>query len=584
MAADSPIEKQKSGRDIRSFLPILQWLPAYDRKWIRGDIIAAITVWALLVPEAMAYAGIAGVPPEAGLYAAPLALLGYAIFGTSRQLNVGPSSTVAVLSAAIISTFAVAGTQEYIGLTALLAIVTGILLIVAGFLKLGVLADFLSKPVLGGFIIGLAISIAVGQLEKILGYEVEADGYIPDIILIITNIDQTDVLTLIVGLVSLALLFLIDRFIPKLPGAITVLILAIAVSSILDLEALGVHVVGEIPAGLPPLGLPEVISIRTIFRLLPGAVAVALVGFAESVAAARQYATKHGYEVNADQEMIALGVANTGAGLSQGFVVDGSLSKTAASDEAGANSQMVSIIVAAMVIVTVLFLTPLFENLPEATLGAIVIHAVWHLINFAKLRYYRRVKGIDYWAAIVAIVGVLAFGILLGLILAVTLSLLGLLIHAKRPTTAFLGKVPGENVYGDIEEFPDAVTVPGLLIFRFEEQLFFANAPDFRQEIRLAIAADPTIQMVLVDAEAINDLDVTAVDMLSELYDELSKAGVDLRFARMRANVEVYMQRAGLEETIGAGHFYPSVESGVQAFLTEQESNKDMAGTNDGQE
>lgn len=223
----------------------------------QGDIIAAITVWALLVPEAMAYAGIAGVPPEAGLYAAPLALLGYAIFGTSRQLNVGPSSTVAALSAVIVYTFAVAGTQEYIELTALLAIVTGVLLIVAGFLRLGVLADFLSKPVLGGFVIGLAISIAVGQLDKIVGYEVEVDGFVPDIIVIIANLDQTHVLTLNVGLVSLALLFLIDHFIPKLPSAITVLILAIAASTILDLEALGVHVVGEIPAGLPPLGLPE---------------------------------------------------------------------------------------------------------------------------------------------------------------------------------------------------------------------------------------------------------------------------------------------------------------------------------------
>ncbi len=560
----------KQNLSIKTFAPILDWLPKYDKAWLRGDIIAAVTVWALVVPEAMAYAGIAGMPPETGLYAAPLALLGYAIFGTSRQLNVGPSSTVAALSFTVVSSIAVAGTDNFIALSVTLAILTGLILIVAGLLKWGVFADFLSKPVLGGFVIGLAISIAVGQLDKLLGFEARTINFVPDILLIAQDIGQTHMPTLVVGVVSLGLLFFIDKFIPRLPGAITVLALAIILSGLLDLEAMGVHIVGEIPAGLPPIGLPLGITLADILDLLPGAVAIALVGFAESVAAARSYATKYRYEVNANQEMIALGVASLGAGISQGFVVDGSLSKSAASDEAGANSQMVSLIVAGMVLVTVVALTPLFRALPEATLGAIVIHAVWHLIKLAKLKRYYRIRPIDFWAALAALVGVLLLGILAGLLLAVTISLLGLLIKAKQARTAILGKLPDEDVYRSIENHPEAKTYPGLIIFRFDEQLFFANAPNFHTTVLAAVAADSSARCVLVDAESINEIDVTGLDMLAELQDELAQTGVGLRFAQMKAHIQEYMRRTNLEESIGANHFYPSVQAGVDTYLAEQ--------------
>ena len=291
----------------------------------------------------MAYAGIAGMPPAAGLYTAPLALLAYALFGTSRQLNVGPSSTVAVMSAAVLAGMAASGSEEFIALASGLALVTGIILVLAGLLRLGVLADFLSKPVLGGFIIGLAISIAVGQLDKLLGYSVADVNFIPDTLVLLLNIGQIHWPTFIVGMASLAGLFLIDRYLPKAPGAITVVAIAIVLSALFGFASYGIHVVGEIPAGLPPIGLPTGLSVAQWLSLIPGAVSIALVGFAESVAAARQYATKYGYEVDANQEMIALGTANVGAGISSGFVVDGSLSKSAAADEAGAKSQMVSL-------------------------------------------------------------------------------------------------------------------------------------------------------------------------------------------------------------------------------------------------
>jgi high affinity sulfate transporter 1 len=570
MTAATKTENRSIGTTIKTYLPILAWLPKYQGGWLRGDIIAALTVWALLVPEAMAYAGIAGVPAEAGLYAAPLALLGYAIFGTSRHLNVGPSSTVAILSFAIISTVAVGGPEEFIALTAVLALLTGIVLITAGFLKLGMLADFLSKPVLSGFIIGLAITIAFGQVGKIVGYDVEARGFVSEVVRFILEINRIHWLTLIVGLTSLALLFGIEKYYPKIPGAITVLALAIAVSALFKLENFGVHIVGAIPAGLPPIGLPDFgLVMGSMFALIPGAFAIALVGFAESVAAARTYATKFGYEVDANQEMVALGVSNIGSGLSQGFVVDGSLSKSAAAVEAGAKSQMVSLVTAGMVLITVLFLTPLFHSLPEATLGAIVIHAVWRLINFHKVRRYYNIRRMDFWAAVTALVGVVLLGILGGLVLAVLISLMALLVDVKNPHTAILGKLPDSKAYRDLAQFPDAETYPGLLIFRFDARLFFANAPNFREAVRSAVAADPSIRQVLVDGEAINDIDITAIDMLGELRDELATLGVELHFAQVKENVRKYMRRDGLEGEVGVDHFYDSVQDAVDAYRAE---------------
>jgi len=329
-----------------------------------------------------------------------------------------------------------------------------------------------------------------------------------------------------------------------------------------------VHIVGEIPSGLPPMGLPDV-SLRDYIHLVPGALAVALVGFAESVAAARSYATKFGYEVDANQEMIGLGVANLGSGVSGGFVVDGSLSKTAAAVGSGAKSQMVSIFAAIFIVITVLFLTPLFYSLPEATLGAIVIHAVWKLINFHKLRRYYAIKKADFWAALVALLGVLVFGLLGGLLMAVVLSLFYLLMSVKNPHAAILGKLPGRSAFRSLENFPDAETYPGLLIFRFDSLLFFANAPNFREAVRTAVAADPSIRQVLVDGEAINDIDITAIDMLGELRDELATLGVELHFAQVKENVRKYMRRDGLEGEVGVDHFYDSVQDAVDAYRAE---------------
>jgi SulP family sulfate permease len=564
------LTRQKSKRTVKSFFPILEWLPKYQASFLRLDLIAALTVWALLVPEAMAYAGIAGMPPETGLYAAPLALIGYAIFGTSKHMNVGPSSTVAALSLSVVIGFAAVGSEEFIALTIILAILTGIMLVLAGLFRLGVLADFLSRPVLDGFVVGVAITVLVGQLDKLLGFEPEHADFVPELLAIFANLGQIHWATFIFGMICLTLLFLMHRYTPKIPAALTVMILAILVSYLVDLESAGVHIVGEIPAGLPPFGLSQGVSVSDILALIPGAAAIGLVAFAESIAVARSYATKFNYKVEADQELIALGVANAGAGFSGGFVVDGSLSKTAASVGAGAATQMVSIIEGIAVLITAAFLTPLFYYLPEAALAAIVIHAVWHLINYRQIWQYRHVTGLDFWTSLVAAVGVLAIGILQGILLAVFLGLLGLLVGAKSSSSSVLGKVPGETTYRSLESYPDGETYPGLLVLRFNGSLFFANAPDFADEIREGVAAfEPDI--VLVDSESITDIDATAIIAISELSDELTQTGIELRFARVRETVMDVIRRSEEGETLDPERFYISVQAGVDAYLSETE-------------
>ncbi len=573
MPANAPTSLQQR-RTVRSFLPILEWLPAYNKAWLRPDLIAALTLWAVLVPEAMAYADLAGMPAETGLYAAPLALIAYAVFGTSRHLDVGPSSAVAALSFSVVIGLAAGGSQEFILLTITLALMAGLMLILGGLLRLGVLADFLSRPVLDGFVVGVAITIAVGQLDKLLGYEPEkAYDFVPEVLAFIGDIGMIQWPTFIVGLTSLLLLFAMHKYTPKIPAAIVLLFLSIAVSGLLGFEQMGIAIVGEIPAGLPDFGLPEGLTPADLLAVAPGAAGVALVAFAESVAIARSLATKYGYEIDANQEMIAIGAANIGSGFSGAFTVDGSMSRTSVAEAAGTKSQMVSLIAAVAILITAALLTPLFYYLPEAVLGAIVIHAVWHNISLRRITAYRGITQIDYITALVAMLGVLAFGLLEGLLLAALLGLISLLVGTKRRSTTVLGRVPDTAVYRSLENYPGAETYPGLLIIRFDGTLFYANTHDFQTAVRRAVAlSSPPPQVILLDSESINEIDATAVFTLSEFQKQLAKEGTDLRFARVKTNVMQIMERGGLLETVPTEHFYPSVQDGVDAIRAEQQS------------
>ena len=551
------------------YLPILEWLPSYQRAWLTPDAIAAFTVWALLVPEAMGYASLAGMPPETGLYAAPLALLAYAIFGTSRQLLVGPSSTVAIVSFSTVSVLADRGSEEFIALTIVLALMVGAILVICGAARLGWVSDFMAKPVLDGFVIGLAMTVALGQLDKVFRVEANGENFWMELGDLVSNLGDTHLETALVGLGALALLFIMAKYAPRLPGALVVVVLGILVVPLFGLDDRGVHVIGDIPAGLPDFGLPDFSAIEgsDVVGLLPGAFGIALVAYAESVAIARRYAAKYKYEIDPNQELIAVGLASAGSGFSGAFVVNGSLSRTAAGDVSGQKSQMAALIGVVLVLVTLVAFTWLFEDLPEAILAAIVIHAVWHLIDFNKFREFYRVSPSTALVAGVCTLGVLTVDILGGLIIAIVLSLGIVIYRASRPNIPRLGKNPDEDVYRDLDEHPENQAVPGLVILRIDAELFFANAQRFRDRVRqLVEEAEPPARAVLVDAEAVYRLDLTAADMLKELAGELEEESVELLFARVKHPVREMMRRSGVEETVGSSVFFLRVSDGVEEY------------------
>ena len=555
-------------------LPIAVWLPAYDRSFLRGDALAALAVWAVLVPQAVGYAAIAGAPPQAGLFAALGAGLLYAILGTCRELDVGPSSTIAVTAAAVlIPVVAEYPEQNYTVLLAALAILTGVALVAAGVLRLGFAAEFLARPVLVGFISGIGVVVAVGQLPNLLGLTVPS-GNVPEMLWwIVGALDELEWRTPVVGLVSLAALLVLRRVNPKMPWALLVAACSIALSRALDLQAKGVAVISDVPAGLPTPAIPHV-GLGELTSLGGGAMALALVALAESVGTARSLAARGGYEVDGNQELVALGAANMGAGVLQGFPVDASLSRSAVAVGAGVRSRLSGLVVAVLLVVTMLFLTPLFDGLPVATLAAIIIAAVIGLIDVAGFRKLWRLDRDDARLALIAFLAVLIFGVLVGIVIAVVASLVALVQRLYRPSVAVLGRVSSEASleedysFRSIERHPEYVTIPGLVVFRFSGELFFANATFFRDEtLRLLDAAEPPARTVLVDASAIYHLDTTAAAMLAELLDRLDARGVGFELARVTTSLRDVLRRTGLEERIGPEGIHGSVRAGVTAFL-----------------
>jgi sulfate permease, SulP family len=565
-------------------LPILNWLPKYERVWLRGDILAGLTVLALLIPEGMAYAVIAGMPPQTAFYAAPIGLLMYAIFGTSRQLVVAVSATVATMSAAAIAPLAAAGSPEYAALTAGLAVLAGLIAILAGLLKLGRIASFFSESVLAGFVTGLALTIAIKQVPKLLGLESASGNFWERLYDILIHLDETHFLTLAIGLVSIALLFFLEHRFHKLPAALIVMLLGIIFSSLFAFEELGVKVVGEIPAGLAPPKLPA-LSLDQWLLLLPAAFGIALVDFAEAYGPARNFAAKHRYEVNANQELVGLGAANLGAGLFQGFSIGSSLSKSAANDRAGAKTPLPLIVCAGLTILVALFFTPFFAPLPETVLAAVVVVAISGMVKVKAIRRLYRLNRIDFALAIVAIFGVLTFEALEGLLIAVILSLIALVWRASKSELSVLGREPGKFTLSDTRKHPENRTIPGLLIVRPDEGLFFANTVTLRNEIAALVKnAEPPASVVLLDLEMSNQLDVPAMDMLAELNEELERRGVELWLARLHLPVRQALERSGFLQQVGPEKVHARTLDSILEYLerlTPQEV-EEIALVNDG--
>ncbi|MFN8482371.1 MAG: SulP family inorganic anion transporter [Anaerolineae bacterium] len=551
------------------YIPILSWLPGYSPDSWQPDLISGLTIGGTMIPVALAYAEMAGVPAQSGLYAALAAVAAYAVFGTSRHLRVTTSSTMAVMSAAVVAPLAASNPSDYLALSSALALIVGLILLVAGFARLGFISDFLSKSVVTGFIFGLALTIAIGQAPKLFGVPSGSGNFFQQFFQLLFNLPQTNPYTFVIGAGSIALIMILKRRYARIPAALVALAVGILAVTFLNLDAKGVSVVGEIPTGLPTPTIPR-IGAGNFFFLVAGAAGIVFLAVGESLGAARAFATRHHYDIQPNQELIALGVANVSAGVLQGFSVDASLSQTASADAAGARTQVSGLITAGVIVLTLLFLAPLFHNLPNAVLGAVVITSVFGLMDLDELKRYYRMRRTDFLVALTALIGVLTTDVLTGLVIAVLLSLIMLLYRASRPYIATLGQIPEKTgEYGDIGRHTRYLPVPGLLLMRVDAPLYFFNANVARDQILSQVAAVHP-RAVVLDIGASADLDISTTDMLQELAATLREGKVELMLAQARGSVRDRLRRTATVQVIGEDHIYRSVDSAVQDFVARQ--------------
>ncbi len=561
----------KAMQSIEVVLPGIRVARSYQRRWLWADLFAGLTIFAMLVPQGMAYGELAGVAPVVGLYTAIGALVGYALFGSSRRLMLGPESSSALLAAAAVAPVAAGGSPaRFAMLAALLALLVGVIALAAGIARLGFLADFVSKPILLGYITGVAIIMIVGQLGKLFGITIGSEQFFQQIGELLAHLGQTRVLTLLIGLALLVFLLVLRHFAPRVPAALIVVVLMTTISSLLHLSSYGVAVVGPIPPGLPQFGLPD-LSFNDVKNLLPSALTLTLIIFTDAVLTARSISEKQDEKVDANRELIGLGAANLASGLLQGFPAAASQSRTAVDKAAGGKTQLVGIIAATLLVAFLLWFTHLLENLPQLVLGVIIIAAAINLIEVKPLLKVYRLRHVEFYLALITCVGVLSIGVLGGILVAVVLALIVVIGRISRPHDAILGSVEGVDGYQDIEGYANSQTVPGLIAYRFDAPLFFANADHFLMQVQELIdAAEPPVEWLLIDAEAIIDIDVTAAEALSELERQLKCKGIVLAIARANHPLQHMLQRAGLTERIGSAYFFPTVRTAVQAYLAQR--------------
>ena len=553
-------------RDRWRRVPVVAWLPQYDRSRLRGDAVAGAVVTALAVPQALGYASLAGAPVQAGLYAVPVALVAYAVFGSSRQLVVGPVSTVSVLSGSLLASFGVAGTAQAESYTAALALAAGLVLVAAGFLRIGWIAEFLSKPIVTGFVLGLTILVILNEVPHLLGVPSPQGEVVERVTALGEGLTRGDAdpTTVLISAVSLLVLFGGARVAPRAPWGLMLLVGGLAVSAATDLAARGVEVVGSVPRGLPTPAIPAVAA-DDLPALLSAGAALALVGLAEGLSAARLFAGRGGYRVDADQELLASGVANVASGMFGGLGVAGSLSKTAAASDARGRSQVVGIVAAALSLVVIVAIAPALSSLPRAVLSAIVVNAVWKLMDFGALRRYARVRRTDIVTAVVAAVGVLWFGPLNGLLIAVATSVLGLVYRSSRLQIDTMGRVPGEKAaWGSMSRHAERPTYPGVLVLRINTPIFWVTAAPVLDAVVGRVDSMPGLRAVVLDLEATNQMDVTSLDALTELLRALRDRDVDLYLVRVMWPVRRAMKESGMMTDIGEDHLWHSISQGVR--------------------
>ena len=553
------------GKRLGRYVPIVGWARTYQREWLRDDLISGVVVGAVMIPVAMAYAQMAGVPPQAGLYAAIAGMIAYALFATSRHLKITTSSTMSIMSLAVVAPLAAGDAATFMALSSALAITVGIIMLVLGFIKLGFISDFLSKSVMTGYIFGVACLIAISQLPKVFGVPGGSGSFFEQLAQFVVKLPETNIYSLALGAGTIVIILLIKRFKPMIPGALVALVFGIVLSSLLHLNELyGVSIVGAIPTGMTSPAIPH-ISLSNIPFLIGGAAGIVFLAVGETLGTARAYAGKFRYEVDPDQELLAMGAANVSSGLFQGITIDMSLSSTASGEAAGERTQLSSLVSAGVILAVVIFLAPLLRNLPTPVLGAIVLTSILGLFNFAELKRYYQQRKTDFILALTALAGVVASDVMTGLALAVLLSVVMLLYRASRPYIAVLGKrASGE--YGDTGRHKDAQAVQGLAILRLDAPLYFFNANVARTEILQQKAVDPPPRAVLLDLGATADLDIGTSDMLRDLAKDLRQNHIELLLAQVRGSVRERMRKTGLLESIGAACIFPTVGAAVTAF------------------
>jgi sulfate permease, SulP family len=536
----------------------------YDRSWLRWDALAGVTVAAYLIPQVMAYAGLAGVDPVAGLWAALPAMAIYAILGSSRQLSVGPESTTSLMTASVVAPLAAGDSERYAALAAALAIVVGLVAFVAWVARLGFVADLLSHPVLVGYMAGVALIMISGQLDTITGVPVEGRTFAAEVLSFARGIGELHVATLVLSLATLVFLFAVHSRFPRAPGPLLAVLLATAVFTVLNPDEWDIDIIGEIPAALPSPTLPP---IDVYPELVLPAFGVLIVAYTDNVLTGRAFAIRGGYRVDANQELLALAGANVGAGCLQGFPVSSSGSRTAIGDATGSRSQAYSLVALIAVLAVLLFFRPVLARFPMASLGAIVVYAAIRLIDIPGFRRLAAFRRNEFFLAIAACIGVLVFGILYGILVAVGLSVAELLYRVARAHDAVQAPVPGLAGMHDIDDHPDAEPIPGLVVYRYDAPLFFANAQDFKNRALAAVDAAPDpVQWFVFNVEGNVEVDITALDALEELRNELTKRGIVFALARVKQDLLTELKKFGLANRIGADRLFPTLPTATDAF------------------
>jgi high affinity sulfate transporter 1 len=555
-----------------SWLPGLQAVRSYRREWLAKDVVAGVVLTTLLVPQGMAYAELAGLPPITGLYTSILCLLGYAVLGPSRILVLGPDSSLGPMIAATILPLAGADGDpgRAIALASMLALIVGAILILGAVAKLGFIADLISKPTMIGYMNGLALTILVGQLPKLFGFKVDADGFLGELTGFVTGLAHGEAVpaAAAVGIAGIVLILVLQRWLPKVPAVLIMVVAAIASTTVFSLADHGVSLVGVLPKGFPPLTIPDV-HVSDLALLAGGALGIALVSLADTISTASAFAARTGQEIDGNGEMIGIGAANLAAGLFQGFPVSTSGSRTAVAERSGAKTQLTGVIGAVLIVVMIVLIPGLFKNLPQPALAAVVITASLSLADIpGTVRLWRQAKA-ECLLSIAAFLGVVLLGVLPGIAIAVGLSILNVFRRAWWPYDTELGRVDGLPGYHDIHSYPEAEHLPGLVIYRFDGPLFFANATTFRDEVRRLAKAEPRPAWIVIAAEPVTDVDTTASDILEELDEALNADGISLVFAELKDPVRRKIERYGLTRTIDPHHFFPTIESAVAAFRGE---------------